>query len=252
MAAPLVIETLGRFRVMRGDRPLTGSDFGRDKAVQLLQYFITHPHSLTHKAKLLDELWPELPEAKAERDFKVAFYALNQALEPERESRSTAVYLERQGQSYGLNREAPITIDYLDFERALTAHGTPEARRAQLAAALARYGEYLPEQLLADWTAATRERLSSLFLVGATELATLELEAGNLRTASYWCERIIAQDSYWEAAYRLLMQLQLKLGNRPKVLALYRQLEQVLRSGLGLAPMPETTALYRAALGEGA
>jgi DNA-binding SARP family transcriptional activator len=251
MTVPLTVQTLGRFRVLRGDTELTASDWGREKAVQLFQYFVTHSGALIHKARLLEDLWPELSEEKAERDFKVAFNALNDALEPERSSRTAAVYLERQGLSYGLNVDAPIAIDFVSFEQTLKQKHDPQQRHQVLQTALESYqGDYLPEQLFADWTAAARERLSSLFLFGATELATLELATGNLGACAYWCERVIAQDSYWEEAYRLLMRAHQRLGNRPKVKALYQQLQQTLRDGLDLTPMAATTALYQAALSD--
>jgi LuxR family transcriptional regulator, maltose regulon positive regulatory protein len=250
MTPPLTVQTLGRFEVIRGDSALSASDWGREKAIQLFQYFVTHQGSLIHKTRMFEDLWPELSEDKAERDFKVAFNALNDALEPERASRTTAVYLERQGPSYGLNPHAPIDIDFTAFETVLNER-EKSARLASLQDALKLYqGDFLPEQLFADWTAATRERLSSLFLFGATELAQLLLEAEKLMACAYWCERIIAQDSYWEEAYRLLMHAHLRLGNRPKVKELYLRLQATLQDGLSLSPMPATTTLYQAALKE--
>jgi LuxR family maltose regulon positive regulatory protein len=246
MTPPLTVQTLGRFEVIRGDRTLSAGDWGREKAIQLFQYFVTHQGTLIHKTRMFEDLWPELPEDKAERDFKVAFNALNDALEPERASRTTAVYLERQGLSYGLNSHAPIFIDFAAFEAALKEKS---GHLTNLQEALEHYqGDYLPEQFFADWTAATRERLSSLFLFGATELAQLLLDAGDLKVCAYWCERIIAQDSYWEEAYRLLMRAHLGLGNRPKVLELYLRLQETLQDGLSLSPMATTTALYHEAL----
>lgn len=248
MTPPLTVQTLGRFEVIRGGRTLSAGDWGREKASQLFQYFVTHQGTLIHKTRMFEDLWPELSEDKAERDFKVAFNALNDALEPERASRTTAVYLERQGLSYGLNIHAPIHIDFVAFETVLRER-QDTVRLTKLQNALEHYqGDYLPEQLFADWTAATREHLSSLFLFGATELAQLLLKAGEHNACAYWCERIIAQDNYWEEAYRLLMQVHQQLGNRPKVKELYLKLQETLQNGLSLSPMPATTALYQSAL----
>ena len=56
------------------------------------------------------DLWPELDAVRADRDFKVALNALNEALQPDRPARSLSVYMARQGTSYGLNLEANIVV----------------------------------------------------------------------------------------------------------------------------------------------
>lgn len=249
---PLTVRTLGAFEVARAGEPLPRSAWGREKALELFQYLLTHPGELIHRARACEELWPEQDGERAERDFKVALSALENALEPERAPRAPSGYLRRQGTSYGLAPGTPVEIDYLLLEREALAASRAEEEKVAIALyrrALGRYqGDYLPDALVKDWSAATRERLQGLYLTGATRLAGLLAARDETVEAAFWCRRVIALDPLWEEAYRILMVAHLKSGNRPQALKAYQALERQLAESLGLAPMPQTRALLDAAL----
>jgi 3-oxoacyl-[acyl-carrier-protein] synthase-3 len=57
------------------------------------------------------------------RDFKVAFNALNNAIEPGRKARTTPFFFQRDGQSYGLSPKASI---YFSEDVVVLAGGTKE------------------------------------------------------------------------------------------------------------------------------
>jgi two-component SAPR family response regulator len=148
---PLTVHTLGYFGVWRGETRLEEKAWGREKARQLFQYLITHRRRFIVKERIVDDLWPELDAGRADRDFKVALNALNEALQPDRPARSLSVYMARQGTSYGLNLEAPIRVDMDVFEEGLTAGSqlAGQDRPGAIASyrqALEQYqGDYLPD-----------------------------------------------------------------------------------------------------------
>ena len=247
---PLAVQTLGRFAVWRGDDRLPDQAWRREKALRLFQYLLTYRQRFTARERIVVELWPELDAGRAERDFKVALNALNTALQPERAARGLSIYIARQGNSYGLNQEAPIAIDVAAFEAGLTAGSQAESQDRPRAISLYRQaldhyqGEYLPDTLYEDWASAERERLTALYLVGATRLSRLLLDEGVPVEMTLWCQRVLAIDACWEEAYRLLMQAHLAQGNRPLALRVYQQCRQVLATELGIEPMAETVRLF--------
>ena len=248
IAAPLYIETLGSFGVLQSGERLPDSVWSREKALMLFQYFVTFPAQLMSKERIVEELWPELDANQADRDFKVAFNALNDALEPDRAARSLAAYFMRQGTSYGFQPEAPIQLDYLRFEEMILAASREPSENAirHYREALKLYhGDYLPNLIRQDWTAATRERLSSLFLAAATQLAKCLVQNKNDLEGIFWCQRIIATDPLWEEAYRLLMRAYALQANHPLIVKTYERLADCLQRDLGLEPMAETLQLYR-------
>ena len=95
--ATIRIETLGNFCVWRNQKKIDNKEWGRDKTVQLLQYFVSNrQRNALHKEKIMDGLWEDWND----RDFKVALHGINKVLEPERLSRTEPMYILRQGVSY--------------------------------------------------------------------------------------------------------------------------------------------------------
>lgn len=250
-AIPLLsVKTLGHFVVWCGDARLEEKAWGREKARQLFQYLLTFRRRFVLKERIVDDLWPELDPGRAERDFKVALNALNDALQPNRPGRSLSVYMARQATSYGLNPEAPLSVDVDIFEQGLTAGSRLELSRPGQAIthyrqALDLYqGDYLPDALYDDWASSERERLTTLYLSGATRLATLLLTENSFLEAILWCQRVLAIDPCWEEAYRLLMRGHWHTGNRPQALRVYEQCRATLQQELAIEPMSETRRLY--------
>jgi len=250
-ARQLRVQTLGRFTVWRGEEKIPDSDWGREKARRLFEYLLTYRRQQIPKERIAGELWPELDAARADRDFKVALNALQDSLEPGRPARAPSAYIARLGASYGLNPDAAIALDVTEFEEGIAA-GSAAERRARAPAinhyrqALSLYhGEYLPDALYEDWSSGERERLAALYLTSAGRLARLLLEEGRLIEVIDWSQKVLAVDNCWEEAYRLLMRAHMANGNRPLAIRAYRQCQEALASELGLAPMVETTRLFR-------
>lgn len=254
MSTTLRIQTLGMFRVWIDGRLLPAVVWKREKAQRLFQFLITarlnDGAQLLPKERIVAELWPTLDDARADRDFKVALNALNDALEPERSARALAQFIVRQGLAYGLNPEADITIDAEVFRAGLKhaarqERDDPDAGIEAYRDALDHYaGDYLPDALYEDWASLERERLQTLYLSGAMRLALLLIRREGYQEAVHLCQAVLMIDRYWEEAYRLMMISHALRGNRPLALRVYQQCRAALRDGLELDPMAETTALY--------
>ena len=249
-AKQLHVQTLGRFIVQIADETLPDSAWGRGKARQLFQYFVTYQPRQTPKERIVAELWPGLDAQKADRDFKVALNALQSALEPDRQPRAPSAYITRLGTSYGLDPDIPLLVDAVEFEAGITAASTAAAHfRAQAIdlyqhALQLYHGEYLPDAIYEDWSSAMRERLSLLYLNGCNRLAWLLLAEGNAIGAIDWSQKVISLDPCWEDAYRLQMRAYMANSNRPLAMRAYQQCRQTLAEALAIEPMAETTALY--------
>lgn len=251
----LRIQTLGMFRVWLNGDLMPNVVWKREKAQRLFQFFITLKLSNTHmmlpKERIVAELWPTLDESRADRDFKVALNALNDALEPDRSTRSLSSYIVRHGLTYGLDPDMPIHIDAEEFRSGLKNAARLEQNDMDAAIetyrdAIDRYsGDYLPDALYEDWASLERERLQTLYLSGAMRLAELLVERGGYQESIHLCQSALAIDHYWEEAYRLMMLNHALRGNRPLALRAYEQCREALAEGLDLAPMDETTELYQ-------
>ncbi len=236
----LAVRTLGPFTVWRGDEPITNREWKREKARQVFQLLLTYRGQWFYREQIMEQLWPHLPPDAAERDFKVALNALNQAVEPRRPRGENPHFVIRRGSVYGLNPAAHVVVDVDDFERLAASDDIDLLRRA-----LFLYEEdYLPESLYEDWSSAERQRLRHLYLVTAERLAQHLLREEAWDQVIQTCRAMLARDNCWEAAYRLLMQAHAVQGSRSQVHSVYQRCVTTLREELDAEPSPATRALF--------
>jgi two-component SAPR family response regulator len=246
--AALRVTTLGGFHVFRDGLAIKSTDWGREKAIYLFQYFITNRRKHQHKEQIIDQLWPELDPEAGDRDFKVALNAVNKAIEPERQPRSKARFIQRFDLAYGVNLDE-VWVDVDAFETNLKAgneslQSDPDAAIRDYTAAVDLYkGEYLPERRYEDWTSAERERLSTLAMSAMATLAELKI-LNNPRDSLRLTQRVLLEEPLWEEAYRVQMRAFQALGNRPMALKTYQECVQVLNEEFGIEPLPETQSIY--------
>jgi DNA-binding SARP family transcriptional activator len=254
-SADLIFYTLGTFTTLVNGREITSKDWGRDKTIQLIQFFITSRHRKgLHKEQILDRLWPDAGMDEGNRDFKVAYHGINKALEPNRKSREESKYLVRQGLTYQLN-ETKIWIDSEAFDQALTIANhfqstDKEAASAALNYAAALYkGVYLPNRIFEDWSSLERERLQLLAINAMIALGEMKLDS-NPDESIRLAQEALLIDATWEEAYRLQMMAYQQKGNRPQVIKTFNTCSKVLDEEFGIEPLPETVAVYEEVMGE--
>ena len=254
----LRVYTLGTFRAFRGETEIEQHSWQRDKARQLFQLLLMQKGQWLQRDEIIDRLWPNLSPDAGGRDFKVALNALNRALEPNRPADAPFSFVVREGTAYRIRPEADLWIDSAAFEQEcmaalkLAEGEHADEQIAQLRAALLLYnGSFLQDSMYEEWSAAERERLTSLFLRAADRLAGILVEQGRNDEAADTCTRILAHDPCWERAYRLLMLAYARQGDSPLALRTYQRCAGVLLGELGVTPSSATTALYETIKREG-
>ncbi len=245
----LTFYTFGTFSTFANGREISSKDWGRDKTIQLIQFFITSRHRKgLHKEQILDRLWPEAGTDEGIRDFKIAYHGVNKALEPNRKSREESKYIIRQGLTYQIN-ESNIWIDSEVFDQAITLanhfQSTDKGTAAEaLAFATSIYkGSYLPNRIFEDWSSLERERLQLLAINAMIALGEIELNT-NPDESIRLAQEALLIDATWEEAYRLQMMAYRRKNNRPLVIKTFNTCKHILKEEFGIAPLPETLAIY--------
>ncbi len=248
----LRVNTLGNFRVWRGDVEIDTREWKRDKARQLFQLLLTRHGKPLQREEITEKLWPALSPEAAQRDFKVALNALNKVLEPNREADAPFAYILRQGTSYFIRPDADMAIDANQFEkeceaglRMSDAISHQPTAISHLQSAMRLYsGDFLPDAIYEDWASEERERLLALYLRAADKLAGVLIDRAQYDEGLEVCQKILARDACWERAYRLMMTAYSKQGNRPQALKTYQRCVEMLKSELDVAPSSATVELY--------
>lgn len=244
--AALHIQTMGMFKVWVDDRLLEDKSWGRDKTLQLFQFFISnrHRHGL-HKEQIIDRIW----ENANDQDFKVALHGINKAIEPNRPARTDPSYIIRQGVSYQLNMDK-VWIDIESMEQYIiignkTYQSDPDvAIEAFKEAIHLHQGIYLPNRMYEDWSSEERERIQVLTLGAYITLGELLLSSNPLESIRL-AQNALLIDPCWEDAYRIQMKAYINRGNRPQAIKTYRTCVQVLDKEYGIDPLPETQLLLK-------
>lgn len=246
--ASLVIETFGSFKVWVEGRLVMPKDFGRSISIDLLQFLVTsRKRKGLHKEQIIDRLWEIDDPDIGNRDFKIALYGINKALEPDRKSRVASKYINSDNNIVSLIPDHLwIDTDYLEdcisLGNAALADDKDLAIQCYKSALLCYNGAYLPSAIYSDWSSSERERLRVSALGATVTLAELLLEVNPLESIRL-SQQALLIDSTWEEAYRIQIAALIQQGNRPQAIKTYQTCCEMLDKEFGLRPLPNTRRL---------
>ena len=245
--------TLGHFRIVAGDTAIATGDWERKQPLTLLKYLAAHRGRAVHRDRLIECLWPDASEKQGRERLKVAVHFLRREL---RRAGLPADVVGTVGEAYVLYRDLTwVDADAFDH---LVTQGDALRHQGRAAEALRCYaeatelyrGDYLQEDIYADWCAGERERLRERFLDLLTSMADLHAAQGQYPQAIHACRLALAREPCRESVHRALMTYLWRQGRRDDALAQYRTCAEVLAREFGVEPLPETQRLYHRILQE--
>jgi DNA-binding SARP family transcriptional activator len=246
---PLSITCFGRFTVRRPGVTVEPCSSRNGQAI--LRYLVAQPNHQATMDVLVETFWPDDAPDVARHKLHCAFSALRRSLNAGYVSSRGGGYVLCENGVYSLNPAVTIDVDVDRFLSCIKAGecATGEAAIAHFEAACRLFtGPFLPEDLYADWSQIRREQLTRRYLAACGVLAGHHLSAGGFDEAVAWATRLLEEDRCHEEAHRQIIRAHVGAGRRAEALRQYQRCERVLAEELGVQPMPETTALYRAIL----
>ncbi|MCC6777941.1 MAG: winged helix-turn-helix domain-containing protein [Hyphomicrobiales bacterium] len=244
----LRVFTFGRFDLNANGRALSVDRWYRRHALTLLKILVTDRREALHREQLVACLWPNADERRGRERLKVATYFLREQLRSAGISGNIVTVV---GSTYALNNES-VWLDCDWFDK-LYDEGRRLARSGRRQEALVCFekaaqlyrGDYLPEDLYAEWCAEERERLRESYFDVLGHIIDGHLERGNNEEAAVVCRRGLVHEPCREGFHRALMICLARLGQRDRLIAHYDHCRKVLKAELGVGPTPETERLYR-------
>jgi DNA-binding SARP family transcriptional activator len=106
-------------------------------------------------------------------------------------------------------------------------------------------GDFLSEELYADWCYMEREYLRDQFLTALMRMAGCYERTGNLDKSISTLYHLLKIDKYREDAYRRLMTLCATVGRKGEMLRLYNLCEKAIEEDLNLELSLDTRELYK-------
>jgi ATP/maltotriose-dependent transcriptional regulator MalT/DNA-binding SARP family transcriptional activator len=198
--APVAVETLGAFRVLREGRPVEHGEWQSKKARDLLKILVSRRGRPVPREVLTEALWPRENPAKVSNRLSVALSTVRSVLDPEHRLESDH-YVRADSSTISL-RNAEIDVEEFLAE----AEGGLGENGERLEEAEALYaGDFLEEDPYEDWAAPLREESRATYIQVARALARRSLEAGELEQAARYLRRILERDPYDEKAHLALV-----------------------------------------------
>lgn len=246
---PLTITCFGSFTVRRQQQVVTLCQNRNGQAI--FRYLIAQPGYRATTDMLMDALWPDEEPETARRRLQVAISALRRSLNAGYTCDPGGGYILCKNRLYLLHPSVQLLTDMDAFirhyETGRRLRGAEMAHHYELACQLYS-GPFLPEDMYAHWSQRHREQLSQMYLSMCTVLAEQALQHNLYENTIQWSQKLLAENSCDESAYRLLMLAYSRLGRRDEALRQYQRCERVLREELGVGPMPETLQTFQAIL----
>ncbi|CAG1005149.1 hypothetical protein BURK1_03176 [Burkholderiales bacterium] len=228
METPLVLRLLGRPGVAAG----AVVELPTRKALALLAYLaVAGPAARSRIASLL---WSDQDDEDARRNLRQELHRLH--------ATPAGPWIDSHGEALALRPGADVDVDR--FRQAAATGDDAEAVRLYR-------GELLDGLDLrgaagfASWLAVERESLAAMWRASTARLAARCEAAGDIEGALDRVRALLAADPLQESQHRDAMRLLHLSGDRGGALAQFERCRELLRTQLGLEPMPETLALAR-------
>jgi ATP/maltotriose-dependent transcriptional regulator MalT/DNA-binding SARP family transcriptional activator len=236
--APVVIQTLGRFVVVRAGTAVGAAAWRSRKARAALKILIARRGRKTPRDFLIETLWPGEEPDLAARRLSVALSTIRAVLDPDHRFPAEH-FLAGDHEAVALN-VANFVIDVESFFAeaeaglALLRQGQDDDGLELLEAAEAAYtGDFLEEDAYEDWAIPLREEARATYLAVARALAVeadLE-ESVRLRL------RILERDPYDEDAHLGLVVTLAEAGRHGEARRSYRRYQKRMDE-IGVEPVP--------------
>jgi LuxR family maltose regulon positive regulatory protein len=238
--ARLSIQAFGHPVVRVAGRTLNISDWQTQSVRDLFFLFLTQSRFLS-KEQIAQVIWPEWDEpSKIKLRFKNELYRLRRAVGQE-----TILF---ENNLYSFNRSLDYEYDVESFEshiaRAKSAQTIEEQINSYRKAVDLVQGPYLID-LYFDWILIDRERLNQIYLKALLTLAELYQKQALLGEALAMCQRALEADPVLEPAFRIMLQIHHRLGDRQAMARTYQTCSQALHQYLSMPPSQQTEELYR-------
>jgi DNA-binding SARP family transcriptional activator len=245
----LRIYLTGTVQVELGQRLLRESQLGGPQGRFVLAYLVTERKRAVTQGELAEALWPDsLPPSWA-----LALSAIVSRLR----ARLGGIGLPRSriiGNAFGCYQLTPPGETWVDVEAALAgvdaaegaiAVGNPQAAYGpSLIATTVLRRPFLTGQD-GVWVDERRAALTS-YLVRALDCRVEALAAnGEQELALTHAREVVRLEPYRESAYRRLMRMLDRQGDRGEAVRVYLECGRLLKQDLGVSPSDETEALYR-------
>ncbi|KAI7273311.1 hypothetical protein KC345_g7037 [Hortaea werneckii] len=210
------------------------------KSAELLGYLLIHKGRLVSRARLIEDIFGDMPQKNAEMYLNTTVYQLRKLLD----TYGLKQHLHSESNHYAFNCTG-LNVDIVSFEEG--ARRIPVIHEANLEQAIELEQLYMGD-LFGDhgfpWAWNEIERLSLLYSAFTRRLCAALLDTGDTNTAKRLLLKLLKRNELDEEAHMLLMQTSALQNNKDALNRQYLQFADILQREIGIAPSLEVKAFY--------
>jgi ATP/maltotriose-dependent transcriptional regulator MalT/DNA-binding SARP family transcriptional activator len=187
LAAPVLIDDLGRVRIHVGERVVEGGGVRR-KVLALLCLLLTKPKFSCSRDEVLDSLWPDQDPSAALNSLNQTVYFLRRVFEPDYLEDVSPGYVQQDGETIWLDEELVDCRSRrcLSLVRESAAVPTPEAA---LTLANEYVGRFALDFAYDEWAQPFRDALHAGFLRTLERAIRADIDSGHWERGTFLAER---------------------------------------------------------------
>jgi DNA-binding SARP family transcriptional activator len=243
---PVLLQTLGSFRVVREGRPVPTTEWQSKKARDLLKVLVARRGRSASREYLGEVLWPEEDPARVANRLSVALSVVRSILDPRREH-DPDHFIAADKESVALDQpNLPVDVEVFLAEArsglGLVRGGRTDEARAVLESAETAYtGDFLEEDPYEDFAGPLREEARAAYVAVARTLAQVTAEGGEQDAAVRYYLRVLERDPYDEPANLDLVACLARSGRHGEARRHYRTyVARMAELDVEPAPFPAT------------
>jgi DNA-binding SARP family transcriptional activator len=236
LAPRVVIEDLGRIRILIGDTEVTASSV-RKKSLALLCYLLTRPRWSSTKEQVLEALWPDAEPEVGANSLNQTLYFLRRVFDPAYKEDVSADYVHYEQDVVWLDSEL------LASRSSRAARALENASRRHAAEDLERLvSEYTAQFALdfayEDWALGFRDSLHIRFLEVVERSLAVDASAGHFDRAIWLARKALDVDPDADQLEALLVRLYRLSKAYVAAAEQYAHYTRTLKTTLGIEPPP--------------
>ena len=252
----LEVRTLGPVQILVNGLAPKRSRSWRPKARLLLLYLVTRRSRAAPRETLMELLWPESAPKAARQNLRVLVHDLRQITRSAGGTASPTPLIAGDTSTLALDPNLDLWVDTDPFlasvvkARNLAAEGLVLEALVCYGEALSLYGgDFIAEELDAEWCIVDRRSLRQQYLDALQAVASLRAQKGDLGLALSASQRLVEEEPALESAWQSLMSLYWESGHTDRAVLAYRQCCRALLRELDMEPSAETQDLYETIIG---
>ena len=233
LADRVLVEDLGRVRIIEGSRTVEGSEVRR-KVLALLCLLLSKAGFASTREEVVDSLWPDLDPQAALNSLNQTVYFLRRVFEPDYQEDTSPGYVAQDGETIWLDHEL---VDgrsrrCLELIRAMPDQPTPEGT---LALAREYRGKFALDFAYEDWSSPYRDALHAGYLRVMEHAIRIDLDTAHFGRGIFLAERALEVDPEAEEIQAALVRLYRLSGAHAAASEQYAHYAQSMRD-LGVEP----------------